>query len=298
MKNITNIIVSGSIARDEIVSPKGTRNELGGTGTNIAYNTRLITQSPIRVLGSVGKDGGDFINFFKTHGIATNNIFRDTTRKTAKGRVTTDKSQNQVWEFSYGALVNKPKIPSGLFQKNAPLLILSATHEIPFLSLQKKARSAKMRYAYDPGMALAWIKTKDLEEGVWESEWCIANENEMKEIEKRLKFKKSEFLDLGKKLITTLGSKGVLYQSKAKTIMVPAYKVKKAIDPTGAGDAWRGGFWGSLAESKPIEEALCLANALASFVVESCGTVNHKPSMKDIIKRANALKIKSLISKP
>ncbi|MDP3724935.1 MAG: PfkB family carbohydrate kinase [Nanoarchaeota archaeon] len=316
IKNITDIIVSGSIARDEIMSFPGLfadhiakdrlRNlnvsfvvnrlvkELGGTGTNIAYNARLVTKKPIHLLGAVGKDGDDFFDFFKKYGIGTKGVSKHEDLYTATGKVITDAKQNQIWSFYYGALEKTREIRKEDTKGKRPVLILSATHRTPFLRMQAQAKKLKILYAYDPGMVLTWIRDKDLREGVEGATWMIGNEYEMTQIKKRLKIDIKQMLTAGKTIITTLGAKGVLYQSKEKTLGVAGYRVKKALDPTGAGDAWRGGFWGSLAEGKSIEDSLKTANALASFVVESYGTVNHKPTIKDITRRADTLDIKKI----
>jgi len=74
-----------------------------------------------------------------------------------------------------------------------------------------------------------------------------------------------------------------------KIITIPSYQVKKVIDPTGAGDAWRGGFVGGLLENKPLIDCLKLGNVMASFAIEKYGTVNHRPSKKEIEKRLKAI---------
>ena len=312
--HITGIIISGSIARDEImdfphafadyIAKDGLdklnvsfvvnrlTKELGGTGTNIAYNAWLMTKKPVSILGTVGQDGEDFLAFFKKQKIETKGILKDKKLFTATGKVVTDKNQNQIWSFYYGALKNTPKIKKTDFKKGS-ILILSATHQNPFLSLQKEVKKLGVPYVYDPGMALTWIHDKDLREGVKSATWVIGNEYEMAQIKKRLKLDIKQMLAAEKTIITTLGAKGVLYQSKEKTLEVAGYRVKKVLDPTGAGDAWRGGFWGSLAEGFTLEEALRIANTLASFVVESYGTVNHKPTLKQLQSRSKTLKIKT-----
>src|SRR3989344_3974989 len=130
--HITGIIISGSIARDEImdfphafadyIEKDGLDNlnvsfvvtrlakELGGTGTNIAYNARLATKKPVYILGAVGQDGEDFLHFFEKHKIETKGILWDKKLFTATGKVVTDKNQNQIWSFYFAALENAPKI--------------------------------------------------------------------------------------------------------------------------------------------------------------------------------------------
>ena len=61
--------------------------------------------------------------------------------------------------------------------------------------------------------------------------------------------------------------------------------MKKIVDPTGAGDAWRGGFVAGLLMNYLTKDCLKLGNVMASFAIEKYGTVNHRPTNKEIEKR-------------
>ena len=94
-------------------------------------------------------------------------------------------------------------------------------------------------------------------------------------------------------IITTLGEEGVKYEEEVhkvrKVFKVKSLKVKKVVDPTGAGDAWRGGFISGLALGMEIIDCLKLGNVMASFAIEKYGTVNHKPTEKEIKERVKTL---------
>ena len=82
-------------------------------------------------------------------------------------------------------------------------------------------------------------------------------------------------------MIITLGSRGVFVSSDGREEMVPAYSVK-AVDTTGAGDAFNGGLLAALAEGKDIWEAVRFANGLAAVSVQRLGTTPAMPSRKEI----------------
>ncbi|MDI6805620.1 MAG: PfkB family carbohydrate kinase [Candidatus Bathyarchaeia archaeon] len=72
-------------------------------------------------------------------------------------------------------------------------------------------------------------------------------------------------------VIVTLGAKGALLSIEGTKYNIPAYPCKKIVDPTGAGDAFIGGF---LAEYVRVEDSLWCAyvgSAVASFIVEAVG---------------------------
>lgn len=90
------------------------------------------------------------------------------------------------------------------------------------------------------------------------------------------------FYDKGvKKVIITLGSRGVFVSSDNREEIVPAFKVN-AIDTTGAGDAFNGGLLAGLAEGKDIWEAVKFSNALAALSVQKLGTTPSMPTREEI----------------
>jgi len=74
------------------------------------------------------------------------------------------------------------------------------------------------------------------------------------------------------------------------TITIPAYSVKKVVDPTGAGDAWRGGFLAAFCSGADIQTCLKIGNVMASFAIESYGTVNYKVNRREFEARLRCLK--------
>ena len=106
-----------------------------------------------------------------------------------------------------------------------------------------------------------------------------------------------KILTMGPKyIIMKKGEFGATLYSDESEFFCPSFKVKKVIDPTGAGDSFAGAFAGYLAESKnhtfeSISSALIYANAVASFCVEKFGIENMLHIPKDEIdKRISFIK--------
>ncbi len=309
MNNYKNVYITGSIAYDTIMNfPQEFQNyfhseklhqinvsfvvdklekQLGGTATNIAYNTSLIfkERQGIKLLGSVGKDGKDFIKFFKKNKVDADGVIIDKKLYTSAGSVITDTKNNQIWGFYYGAAEKIPYIDFKTINKDTDLLVISANHKNSFLYFQKEAIENKITYLYDPGMTLTWISDGDLKIGVMNCRYLVGNDYEIAMILKRLNITIKQLINKGISIITTLGEKGVRYEEGSKTIEISGYQVKKMLDPTGAGDAWRGGFVAGLLMNDPIKDCLKMGNVMASFEIEKYGTVNHRPSKKEIEKR-------------
>lgn len=84
-----------------------------------------------------------------------------------------------------------------------------------------------------------------------------------------------------KNVVITLGGRGVYIATSQKRGIIPAYKVK-AIDTTGAGDAFNGGLVAALAEGKDLWEAAAFANALAALSVQKIGTTPAMPNRLEV----------------
>jgi len=103
----------------------------------------------------------------------------------------------------------------------------------------------------------------------------ITNEKEAKEASIKL-------LNLGlKKVIITLGEKGLFYSDGNEDIFLKATAVK-VIDTTGAGDAFNGGLAYALSQNKSIKDSLSLANQVAGLSTLKLGAGNTMPYFKDL----------------
>ena len=100
--------------------------------------------------------------------------------------------------------------------------------------------------------------------------------------EKEAKEAADKLLNLGiKKIIITLGEKGLFYSDGKEETYLKASPVK-AIDTTGAGDAFNGGLAFCLSQEKPIKECLELANKVAGISTTKLGAGDSMPFIKDI----------------
>jgi sugar/nucleoside kinase (ribokinase family) len=72
------------------------------------------------------------------------------------------------------------------------------------------------------------------------------------------------------------GEYGALLIEPGKTFYVPAYPLEEVFDPTGAGDAFAGGFMGYLARvdstaPEQLRRAMVYGSTMGSFAVEGFG---------------------------
>tara|TARA_B100000941_G_scaffold289945_1_gene270558 strand:+ start:547 stop:1446 length:900 start_codon:yes stop_codon:yes gene_type:complete len=100
--------------------------------------------------------------------------------------------------------------------------------------------------------------------------------------EKDAKIASKKLLKKGiKKIVITLGEKGLYYSDGKNNLFLKANKVK-AIDTTGAGDAFNGGLALALSKEKEIIESLKFANKVAGLSTTKIGAGNSMPFLKEI----------------
>ena len=103
----------------------------------------------------------------------------------------------------------------------------------------------------------------------------INNKNDAKESAKKL-------YEMGiKNVIITLGEKGLYYFNGKEEIYIEANQVK-AIDTTGAGDAFNGGFSFALLKGKKIKDCLEFANKVAGLSTTKLGAGDSMPNLKEL----------------
>ena len=87
-----------------------------------------------------------------------------------------------------------------------------------------------------------------------------------------------QIMDLGPRaVVVKLGEYGASLFTRDGFFSLPAYPLETVIDPTGAGDAFAGGFFGYLdaqgaaADDATLRKAMTYGSAAASFWVEEFG---------------------------
>ena len=103
----------------------------------------------------------------------------------------------------------------------------------------------------------------------------INDENDAKISAKKL-------IEMGiKKVIITLGEKGLFFSDGKEEIYMKA-SYDKAVDTTGAGDAFNGGFTFALLKGKKIKECLEIANKVAGLSTTKLGAGDSMPTLEEI----------------
>lgn len=303
------ILVAGSIAFDYLFSFDGVFQDqlaisragslsvafnvgnkavhFGGCAGNIAYNGKLLGDDFV-MLGICGKDFNEYETWLKKNKISTEFVLREPTEYTSQAMVVSDKKGQQLTFFYEGAAAkskNRRSEIHGIIQrlsKDLSLALISPNNREFMLACLSACREFRIPYIFDPGQAMPMFKPHELLEIINAASGVILNEYELSLLLKLLDMKKQEILDLTPLLIITLGERGSEIYFSEKILKIPAKKPRFLRDPTGAGDAYRGGFLAGIQNHFPkltpeiLEKAGMLGAKLATACIESVGTQNHK----------------------
>ena len=298
---MSKVIVVGTLAFDTIETPYGkVERVIGGSApfASLAAKTKNIECAVVSIIGNDFPKS--YLDLLVSKGI---NISEVQIEKDGKsffwcGKYHDNMNKRDTLETQVNVLANfDPKIPENF--KNPDVLVLGNLDPKVQLSIvsqfDKKPNFTMldtMNFWMDNTLdnLLKIISKVDLicinDEEVIQLSGCKDYENGVKKI-----------LTMGPKyIIMKKGEFGATLYSDESEFFCPSFKVKKVIDPTGAGDSFAGAFAGYLAESKnytfeSISNALIYANAVASFCVEKFGIENMLHIPKDEIdKRISFIK--------
>jgi adenosine kinase len=111
------------------------------------------------------------------------------------------------------------------------------------------------------------------------------NEYELSMIKEKTGLAHEEILDRAGGLLLTLGKNGAQIQVDDKTYRIPAVKPRRIVEPTGAGDAFRGGMLRGIQLGLPWEIIGRMGALASAYVLESFGTQGHFFTPEDFVER-------------
>lgn len=251
------------------------RHSSGGTGANIAYNLALLGDAPV-LLGSMGNDAEAYFQKLKQAGVDTSRVHKSPL-PTATFSVLTDMDNNQVGGFYPGAMSDADTLSFLPWKGKAILAVISAHDPAAMRRQVKECQTHDIPYCYDVSQQVSNISAQELREGLQGTEILFANDYELAVMSKKMELSEKELEASVPICVTTLGENGCRITGKKvpKELSVPAVPNVAVVDPTGAGDAFRAGFFFGFVREWPLTDCARLGAVVASFAIEQAGTQEH-----------------------
>lgn len=263
----------------------------GGKGSNQAI-AAIRLGAKVQVIMRLGTDifGDQALEYLKKEGIGTNYLVKDSKNHTGVALIVVDeKGENMivVAPGANGALSSEDVNNAKKAIYNSDVLLTQ--FEIPMQTVKaaiKIARDSGVKTILNPAPG------KKINDGLL-SQVSILTPNETEaslltgiKINNKTSAKKAAYKLIGKgvnAVIFTLGQEGALVVTSNEIKHIPG-KRTKAIDTTGAGDAFNGGLAFAIAEGRDIIEAVKFANCVAALSVTKIGAASAMPTREEVEK--------------
>ena len=270
-----SLLVVGSIALDTVETPFGNATEaLGGSAVFFACAASPI--HPVQVVGVVGDDYPfHHLERFAERGIDLAGVEKVKGESFRwKGKYSYDLQSRETLETRLGVFADfQPRIPDAF--RNAEWVFLGNIDPELQLSVLDQVRRPKL-VACDT--MNYWINSKRdvLLELLRHIDVLMVNDGEARELSGDWNVYRAArwIMQRGPRLVVVKqGVYGAVLTEGESVFYVPAYPLEEVFDPTGAGDAFAGGFMAHLARSDDISpanlrRAMVFGATMGSFAVE------------------------------
>ena len=255
------------------------RRDFGGCAGNIAYSLQLLGGTPLP-MATIGQDGGVYLERLAKLGISSEFVRTIEDAYTAQAMIITDMDNNQINGFHPGAMEQawQNRIAA---RDDIRLGIIAPDGRDAMVQHAEQFAAADIPFVFDPGQQLPRFDGAELRKFVELSTWVTVNGYEGKMLSDRTGWDNAEISRHVRGLIVTIGAEGSEVWVDGHMTHVPAIKASAVVDPTGCGDAYRGGLLYGLENGWSLERCAALGNHLGSVKIAQRGPQNYRFSLAD-----------------
>lgn len=302
-----NIVITGSIAYDYIMSFPGRfqehilpgqlerislsflvdsmRLQRGGTAPNIAYTLALLGGRP-KLMATAGEDFAEYRAWLEKHGVDTSCVVEIPGESTASFFVSTDQVGNQIASFYAGAMAHAHTL-SFRQHVNGPvdLAVISPNDPRAMVNYVRECKELGIPYIYDPSQQIIRLSAEELLEGITGARLVVVNDYEFGMIQNKTGLSVERVLERAGGLIITKGPRGSTILADGQVCEIEAVPPQREADPTGVGDAYRGGILCGLAWGLPWPLTGRVGSLAATYALEEYGPQNHYYTRPEFVTR-------------
>ena len=290
-----NIVVTGSIAFDYLMSFPGKFTEhflpehmnrvslsflvdtmdkrRGGCAPNIAYTLALLGERPL-LMATAGEDFGEYRQWLHAAGIDTSHVKQVAGKFCASFFCSTDAKNNQIASFYTGAMADAGQL-SFRTVRDCGFAIISPNDPGAMVQYAEECRTLGIKFVFDPGQQCARMSGDELRDGVTGAALVIVNDYELELLRQKTGLSEDDILVEAGALVVTRGEQGSSVITRHGRVDVAAVTPHRIVDPTGVGDAYRGGLLKGLAVGLPYDIAAQLGSVAATYALEHLGGLSH-----------------------
>ena len=249
------------------------RREFGGCAGNIAYNLHLLGGEG-QIMATAGQDFEPYAEWIERCGLSQRYIRRIGHEYTAQAFVTTDLDDNQITAFHSGAMNSSHEndVPR---DGSISIAIISPDGKEGMLQHARQCHEAGIPFIFDPGQGMPMFNGDELLLFIEQASYICVNDYESELLQERTGLGIRKIAEQVEAMIVTYGSKGSAIHADGGRIEIPAVWAGSVQDPTGCGDAYRGGLLFGLMNGLDWEVSGRIAALISAIKVAHPGTQNH-----------------------
>jgi len=303
--SLMSIVVTGSIAYDYLMSFPGKFTEhllpehvqrvslsflvdsmdkrRGGCAPNIAYTLALLGERP-RLMGTAGQDFGDYRRWLDAAGVDTSLVAEVPDKFTASFFCSTDVDNNQIASFYTGAMANAAEL-SFRTAGDVRFTIISPNDPAAMTQYAEECRTLEIPFIFDPGQQCARMSGEALLDGLRGAAVLILNDYELELLKQKTGLDEEALIAHTGILVVTRGEHGSSLMTASDRIDVEAVTPRAIVDPTGVGDAYRGGLMKGMVAGLDLRTSGRLGSVAAAYALEHLGGTSHSYTIEEFAAR-------------
>jgi len=248
----------------------------GGVGPNIAYSLAMLGGDAY-LFSTAGQDFGDYARRLQQVGVDTTGVKIIPEKFTASFFATTDRSGAQIATFYTGAMADSANLPlaEADYDPN-DFVMVSPTDPGAMKRYIREAPELGLRMLFDPGQQIISMDADVLRDGVENAHGMFINEYEFELLQKHTGWSAEAILAKPAFTVVTLAEQGARVVAEGVDCVVPAVAGLDVKDPTGVGDAFRGGFLRAYMAGLPLKVSVELGNTAAAYCIQEAGPQCHR----------------------
>ncbi|HEY3362869.1 MAG TPA: carbohydrate kinase family protein [Methanosarcina sp.] len=252
----------------------------GGGAANIAVAIAKLGGKS-QLISSVGTDfaSSGYEKLLTEVNVDLSRLYKIEDLKISKAFIFTDREENQTTYFYWGS--------SSKFKELAPEPV-----DFVHLATADSVYNAKLAQiagfvSFDPGQDLVTYSKENLELILTHTDILFANRHEIRRVSEMTGKSFSELKAMIDIIVVTYDSKGSRIYTDKEEFVIPVISVK-AVDPTGAGDAYRAGFLLAFTRGYSLPTCGKIGSTVSSFAVHMRGGQTGLPTWDEMKARYEA----------
>ena len=203
---------------------------------------------------------------------------------TPQAFITTDLDDNQITAFHPGAMSKSYKnrvadtegMRIGIVAPDGKEAMQQHSRDFPDQGIP---------HIFDPGQAMILFNGDEMKTFIENATWVVTNDYECEVLQQRTGWSREKIASQVEALIVTRGAEGCTVYTRNGSTPIEPTKAEAVKDPTGCGDAFRGGLIHALLNDYDLVTGARLGSVMGAIKVASQGPQNHRPTFDEIEQR-------------